>query len=330
MLGLGTCIGPAELRAHWRAPAGLAIGFVSQFVWMPLIAFSLSVALGLERRAAVGLVLVGSSPGGSTSNLFAYWVGADVALSVSMTVFSNVCALFMMPLSLAVYARRFVGSGLAVPFAQIAVSLTGVCVPVLLGMLLRARRPRAAALVERGAGVLGSVTIALAVALSCVAYLPVLVRAPPATVAAALLLPAFGFAFGLGTAALARRPAPQVRAICLETGIQNGLLALAVVTLSFPDRSADSDAILVPVLLYTNFITILSTALAAALVIHARRAAKPHAHAGSQQQQQRALPAAAAKASADPGTAADSVPLVSVAVDERRGSDPPAPSADQV
>ena len=77
------------------------IGLASQFGWMPLIAFGLVHAFGLPTLPAIGLIVMGCSSGGTTSNFFTYLSRADLALSISMTVLSTVSAVAVMPLVLA-------------------------------------------------------------------------------------------------------------------------------------------------------------------------------------------------------------------------------------
>lgn len=81
-----------EILRTKRAP--FLIGFCSQYLFMPLSALALSFVLSLESNIAVGLVLVGASPGGTTSQLFTYLSKGDIALSIAMT-FSSTIASFV-------------------------------------------------------------------------------------------------------------------------------------------------------------------------------------------------------------------------------------------
>jgi BASS family bile acid:Na+ symporter len=67
---------------------------------MPLIAFALAHLFHLPDEAAIGLIVMGTCPGGTTSNLFAHLSRADTALSLSMTAASKVIGIVMMPVSL--------------------------------------------------------------------------------------------------------------------------------------------------------------------------------------------------------------------------------------
>ena len=80
MLGMGCTIEIDPLLKHLRRPTGIAIGMVSQFIVLPLVTFGLAHALQLDAIAALGMLVMGSCPGGSTSNIFSYWVDGDVPL----------------------------------------------------------------------------------------------------------------------------------------------------------------------------------------------------------------------------------------------------------
>ncbi|KAK3097863.1 hypothetical protein FSP39_013968 [Pinctada imbricata] len=82
MLGMGCTIELDSLLKHLRRPTGILIGMASQFLVLPLVTFGLAHALMLLDVAALGMMVVACCPGGSTSNIFSYWVDGDVALSV--------------------------------------------------------------------------------------------------------------------------------------------------------------------------------------------------------------------------------------------------------
>ena len=107
MLGMGASLTMDDFRAVIRAPRGVFIGFLSQFGLMPFIAFSLATVLGFHPAFAISLILIGSLPGGTTSNMFTYFARGSVALSISMTTASTLLALLMMPVLLKLYTVGF-------------------------------------------------------------------------------------------------------------------------------------------------------------------------------------------------------------------------------
>jgi predicted Na+-dependent transporter len=63
------------------------------------------VALGLPPALAIGLILMGCMPGGTTSNIFTYFSKGTLALSIMMTVCSTLVAVAMVPALLAFYSN---------------------------------------------------------------------------------------------------------------------------------------------------------------------------------------------------------------------------------
>ena len=233
MTGLGATLTPTGLAAVLKRPKGVVIGLLSQFGWMPLVAFVLAKLLGLPAAMALGLVIVGCTPGGTTSNLFTYYARADVGLSVAMTACSTLVAVVAMPLLLAVYAAPFAGVELAIPYGSIATTLAVVLVPVMIGMAVRRRSVAAAKVVERVGSVAGAGVLLLLVATGLLRNGRLLWEATWAMYAAALGLGVLGFGLGYVSAKVAGMSAHGRRAVAFETGIQNSPLALAIIVASF-------------------------------------------------------------------------------------------------
>lgn len=104
MFGLGAGLTPKDFALALRRPWGLAVGWVAQFGIMPLTAFVLIVAVLIPFSPpegvlfiALGALIMGAVPAGTTSNLFTYFSKGNVALSVTMTVNSTLWAFVMTP-----------------------------------------------------------------------------------------------------------------------------------------------------------------------------------------------------------------------------------------
>lgn len=103
MFGMGAGLGVASFRDIVRRRFAPLVGLLSQFGWMPLIAYSLAKVLALPPAMAISLLVVGCVPGGTTSNLFTVYAKSDVALSVSMTAISTITGVVVMPIVLQLY-----------------------------------------------------------------------------------------------------------------------------------------------------------------------------------------------------------------------------------
>jgi bile acid transporter len=239
MAGMGAALSLAQFRQVVRSPKGLLVGLASQYGWMPLIAWGLSQALGLDPIVALALIVVGCTPGGTTSNLFTYYARADLALSISMTTVSTVVAVVAMPATLWLYTRSLGLGELTIPFGGIASTLAVMLVPLGLGMWLRARDAAKAAALERIGSLAGIAVLVLLVVSGLVHNHALLLSMPAAHLGAAFGLGALGIGLGwLGAWALGLG-VPQRRAVGFETGIQNSPLAIAVVVASFSVDVAD-------------------------------------------------------------------------------------------
>lgn len=257
MLGMGSSLTWRDFRRAFKRPQAILIGFASQYLLMPLIGFLMAVTLQLPPAVAVGLIIIASMPGGSTSNIFTYFSKGDLALSVTMTTFSTLAAFVMTPLALFLYASRFVTDEIAVGMGSVISGLVVMLIPVLIGMSVRKRNANVGAVFELVGGILGVVIILALIALWVPRNAALLATTPWQVYFAAIGIGAIGFVFGFLTAYFSGLGFRRAATISLETGIQNGPLALSIILLSFSGILADEIA-LIPVL-YSLFIVIISS-----------------------------------------------------------------------
>lgn len=257
MVGMGATLDIDSFRAVLRRPKGLLIGLLSQFGWMPLCAFALSKGLGLPNAVALSLVIVGCTPGGTTSNLFTYYSRADLALSISMTVASTAVAVVMMPLVLWIYATPFTTAAIKVPFGKVISTLVVVLVPVIIGVAIRRKSVRWATIIERVGSIAGIVVLLLLVGSGLLHNYNLLLSSDWRIYAACIGLGAIGMALGYAAARASRLEISACRAVALETGIQNSPLAIAIVIVSFAE-SLHLEMLRLP-LMYALFVLLTSS-----------------------------------------------------------------------
>jgi len=97
MFGMGMTLTWGNFAEIFRRPALLGLGTLLQFLVMPLAAWLIAVVLDLPPALFAGLVLVGSCPGGTASNVVCYLARGDVALSISLTTVSTLFAVIATP-----------------------------------------------------------------------------------------------------------------------------------------------------------------------------------------------------------------------------------------
>ncbi|XP_038856484.1 P3 protein-like [Salvelinus fontinalis] len=228
------------LRGLLRKPVPLLLGVAGQFLVMPLYAYGLSRLGSLPKALSLGLVITCSAPGGGGGYLYSLLLGGDVTLAISMTLVSTVVAAAAMPLSSALYGRLLgVHAALHVPFIKILGTLLFIAIPISLGMLVKLRLPKLTrvllALIRPFSFVLivGGIFMAYQMGAS------ILANVRPQIVVAGVTVPLFGLLLGFGMGKLAGLAVPQRKTVSIEVGVQNSLLALAVMQLSFRRAEAD-------------------------------------------------------------------------------------------
>jgi bile acid transporter len=258
MLGMGASLTFKDFAIALRKPMGVLVGLACQYGLMPLLAYLLAMALALPPAYAVGLILMGCMPGGTTSNIFAYFSKGALSLSILMTMSSTLVAIVMVPLTLAFYSAGIEGQW-QIPRENVIQVLFVLLVPTVLGIALRKWNANVGAVVELIGGLLGVLVIIFLV----VSWVPrnwqLLLSTGFPVYAASIGLGLAGFALGYGLSRLLRQDARRSRTIALETGIQNGPLAVLIVLLSF-SGTQQQEVLLIPVL-YSLFIVLTSSAV---------------------------------------------------------------------
>lgn len=251
MCSLGLALTPADFRRVLTAPRGVAIGLTNLMLVSPLLAFAMAELFGLSPELAVGLVLLGASPGGMLANMLTHLSRGDTALSVTMTAISSVASVVTVPLFLGLATDRF-GAGDVGDVSMagvVALVFAITIVPVGIGMTLRQRWPeRVAVAYPRvraiSLGLFGAVIVgAIASEYDTVA------ENLEEVAAAALALNVAAMTFSFATSRLARLSDRQATAIALELGVHNSTLAIAV------GASLASD-LTIPAAVYSSFMVI--------------------------------------------------------------------------
>lgn len=124
MLGMGLTITPNDFKMVFKAPRAVIIGVCLQFSIMPTLAFIIAKSFHLPPDIAVGVILVGCCPGGTSSNVMSYLAKANVALSVSITTVSTLLAPFVTPALIYLFANEWLEvSFLSMLWSVVAISL---------------------------------------------------------------------------------------------------------------------------------------------------------------------------------------------------------------
>jgi BASS family bile acid:Na+ symporter len=240
MIGMGLSLTLADFSRVVRFPKAVAIGLVNQLIVLPIIGFGICYLFRLSPMMAVGLMLLSACPGGATSNLISYVAKGDIALSVTLTAISSSVTIFTIPLITAWALLHFIGESqeIALPVLKTMGQIFGItALPVSLGMLVRARNAAFADRMERPMRIASTVLFVLILAGIVIADWDTLVESFPVLAPATFFLNIVTMSLGWLVAKLVGLDFAQRITIAIESGIQNGTLAIVVASsiLLMPD-----------------------------------------------------------------------------------------------
>ena len=233
MFAMGMTLTNEDFRILASRPFDIAIGSLAQFVLMPLIAFSLAHLMHLPRGVAVGLILVGSCPGGVSSNIMSFLCNGDVAFSVGMTTLSTLMAPVMTPLLMLWLAGESVDVDAVGMFTSI---LFVTILPVAVGFGVNAVFGQRSGFLEAKKLLPGVAVLGLACIVGGVvsAHGQKFAQSGIMTFVAVFCHNTLGYILGYASGVLARFNDPKRRTISIEVGMQNAGLATVLAGKHFP------------------------------------------------------------------------------------------------
>lgn len=235
MFGVALDLSVDDFRSLARAPRAAAVGLTAQFVLLPAATWVLTMVLDLRPSIALGMILVAACPGGNISNVITHLAGGNTALSIGMTAVSTAVAVVMTPFNLTFWGRLNPDTAAILrdvsldPADLLLTVFTILGIPLVVGMVVAARRPAFAALIRRPMKALSIVFFAAIVGLSLQNNWDNFLRYVGVVMGVVALHN--GTALGIGYAAARGLglPARDARAVSIEVGIQNSGLGLTLI-----------------------------------------------------------------------------------------------------
>jgi BASS family bile acid:Na+ symporter len=232
-LGLGLTF--SDFARVAKMPKNFLIGLVSQLIFLPLVALIIVFVWPLQPELAIGLILIAAAPGGVTSNILTSFAKGDVALSISLTAVMSLLSVISVPLVLGISMGLIFDNSLgSISLTSIAINMfLIVTLPVLLGMIFRASLSYLTKRIEKIAKILSTALFVLVLIGAILAERQNLVEYFAQTGLVVLILNILMMTIAYYWAKLFSADHPQLKAISLECGLQNGTLAIFVGTSVF-------------------------------------------------------------------------------------------------
>jgi len=222
LFGMGMTLTFDDFARVLKMPKGIFIGFGLQYTVMPLMGFTFAKAFGLEDQVAVGLILVGSCPGGVASNVITYIAGANVALSVTMTACSTLLSPVMTPLAMKILAGRYV------PIDAVGMMLSilwMIIVPLIAGLLINRYVRKVAERLVRVLPIVAMLSICIIIAITIAKSQQDILMVGIALLGASICHNAAGFTFGYFGGRIFGMNKIDSKTVAIEVGMQNGGMA---------------------------------------------------------------------------------------------------------
>lgn len=230
MFGMGLTLNPNDFKVVFSRPKDVIIGYLAQFIIMPLTALALAKVFRLSPELALGVILVGSCPGGTASNVITYLAKGDLALSVGMTATSTVLAPLLTPLIVWMMAGTFVDVDAVSMFFSI---LQVVILPIVVGFVIQRYCPR---FTSRAVGYLpafSSLAITLIAGTVVSHNADRLLTSGLLIILVVMLHNICGLLLGFTVGKLLKLEYRKCVAISIEVGMQNSGLACSLAALHF-------------------------------------------------------------------------------------------------
>ncbi len=135
---MGTTLKMDDFINVFKNPKEIAVGVAAQYLIMPIIALAFARIFSLDMALTIGLILVGTVPGGTASDVITFLSKGDVALSVSLTTVSTLISPILTPL----ITLLLIGN--QIPFNPIDMFISIieiVIIPIILGLILNYKFP---------------------------------------------------------------------------------------------------------------------------------------------------------------------------------------------
>lgn len=233
MLTMGMTLKKEDFRILALHPLDIAIGTIAQFTLMPLLAWGLVHTMHLPKEIGVGLILVGTCPGGVSSNIMSFLCKGDVAFSVGMTTLSTLAAPVMTPLLM----LHLAGETIDVDAMGMFVSILNVTIfPIAAGFLLNTFFGHRKTYLEIVKTMPGVAVAGLACVVGGVvsAHGASFTKSGTLIFAGVFLHNGLGYVLGYLAGVAARFSKPKRRTISIEVGMQNAGLATVLASKHFP------------------------------------------------------------------------------------------------
>ena len=231
MLGMGLSLVIDDFKRIIVYPKAILVGLTNQLILLPLIGFAIASIFQLTPEIAIGIMILAACPGGPTSNLIAYMAKGDAALSVTLTAISSFITILTIPFIVNFALIHFQDEGQMIRLDVLDTIIrifAIIIIPITIGMVIRKYREEFARKMEKPVRTASGIVLALVIIGIVLKDRENFVSYFQQAGIVALLLNVTTMVVGYFSARLFRIKDKRALSISIESGIQNGTLAITI------------------------------------------------------------------------------------------------------
>ncbi|XTV77681.1 bile acid:sodium symporter family protein [Mannheimia haemolytica] len=230
MLGMGLTLTFKDFAEVTKNPKSVIIGVIAQFVVMPSVAYGLAKAFNLPADLAIGVILVGCCPGGTSSNVMTYLARGNTALSVACTTISTLLAPVLTPAIFYLFASQWLEINATAMFISV---LQMVLLPIFVGVVIRTIFKQKVEQFSQTMPLISVIAIVLIVTAVVSVSRDHIIESGLLIFAVVALHNGLGYLIGYLASRLLKLPIADSKAVAIEVGMQNSGLGAALAALHF-------------------------------------------------------------------------------------------------
>lgn len=231
MLGMGLSLVIDDFKRIIIYPKAIIIGLINQLIILPIVGFTIVVLFPLQPEIAIGIMILAACPGGPTSNLISHLAKGDIALSVTLTAFSSFITILTIPFIVNFAITYFMEEGQMVKLdvvATIVQIFVITVIPISIGMLIRRYKEKFAFKMAKPVRTASGIVLALVIIGIVIKEKHNVISYFQQAGIVALLLNVATMVIGYYSARLFKITDKRAISISIESGIQNGTLAMTI------------------------------------------------------------------------------------------------------
>ncbi|HKK11308.1 MAG TPA: bile acid:sodium symporter family protein, partial [Flavobacteriaceae bacterium] len=225
MFCMGATLKFVDFKKIITRPKLIFVGIFLQYTCMPLLAYTISKALNLPTEQMIGMVIVGSCPGGTASNLITFLSKGNVALSVTLTL----CSTLLAPLLTPIILYALLAQEVPIDVVELMKSVFWIVFfPIMDALVIRHYFEKQFQKISFVFPTLAILLISLVVAYIIGIDKDMLITVPMLLFLAVVLHNGLGYVLGYVISKTFRFSETNARTIAIEVGMQNSGLGLAL------------------------------------------------------------------------------------------------------